>query len=174
MIKPRTLARRLAMQYCFMCDLNAEWNTWSLSDFLAAHCDLPTAADFAKELVADTVAQHEALDEQIGAVVKHWEVRRIAAVERNILRVALAELRAGKLDKKIIISEAIKLADDFGDKNSGKFVNGLLDALAKNVAANGRQNVRVMIPLLDALAKNVAAKAEFVSHGGAEDPENTL
>lgn len=129
MIKPRTLSRRLALQYCFMCDLNNDWSANALTDFLRDHCENVAAENFARELSELVIGDHEKIDAQIKPHLRHWELARVAAVERNILRVAVAELNMQQTDKKIIITEAIHLAKHFGDKNSGKFINGVLDAI---------------------------------------------
>ena len=140
MIKPRTLARRLALQYCFACDLNDRWDLEGWLPFLD-DCDAASdsegikdkAVPFARELVEKVVAGREAIDASIAACTRNWKLERLAAVERNVLRVAAAELADGQLDKRIVISEAVWLAQNFGSKDSGKFVNGVLDAMAARV-----------------------------------------
>ena len=136
MIKPRTLARRLALQYCFVCDINENWSADGWENFLEDSLDesdeglTARVAPFAKELVDAVLSQREMLDGRITRYLHNWDINRLAAVERNVLRLAAAELVAGALDRSIIISEAIGLAKNFGGKDSGKFVNGVLDALA--------------------------------------------
>jgi len=135
-IKPRTLSRRLALQYCFICDVNDAWNMNGWSGFLAdsndeADAGLQEQAEpFARELVETIIAQRETIDGKIADCTHNWEINRLATVERNVLRLAAGEILNGKLDKRIIISEAVTLANSFGSKDSGKFVNGILDALA--------------------------------------------
>lgn len=125
------------MQYCFICDLNNEWSGEGWHNFITACSNdsdtdlLDRALPFARELIDKVLAERETLDARISACTHNWKLSRLAAVERNILRIAAAELANGKLAKNIIISEAIGLAKNFGSKDSSKFVNGVLDALAE-------------------------------------------
>jgi N utilization substance protein B len=79
------------------------------------------------------VFQHEqALDEIIARHSRHWKLNRIAKVELTILRLALYEmLHCPDMPVKVVINEAVELAKDFGDDNSKIFVNGVLDAAAR-------------------------------------------
>ena len=61
-----------------------------------------------------------------------WPVTRMARVDRNVLRVALAELDQGDAPPKVILDEAVKIADAFGGHESARFVNGVLDAVWKS------------------------------------------
>lgn len=139
MIKPRTLARRLALQYCFVCDVNETWNLADWDEFLIASTDenddglVASVAGFSRELVSRVIDNREEIDARISRSMHNWEISRLAAVERNVLRLAVAEMSEGKLDKNIIFSEAVSIAKSFGSKDSGKFVNGVLDALAKDL-----------------------------------------
>ena len=76
--------------------------------------------------------RREALDSIIAGHSRHWKLERIARVELAILRLALFELlHMPDVPAKVVINEAVELAKDFGDDNSGTFVNGVLDAVAK-------------------------------------------
>ncbi len=137
MIKPRTLARRLALQYCFACDLNDRWDLEGWLPFLDDCGDTndseglkDKAVPYARELAEKVIGGRADIDARIVACTHNWKLERLAAVERNVLRVAAAELADGRLDKRIVISEAVGLAQNFGSKDSGKFVNGVLDAMA--------------------------------------------
>jgi N utilization substance protein B len=80
--------------------------------------------------VADEV---DALDREIEAVAEHWRLERIGVVERNILRLALHELKRPDLPAPVAINEAIRLARWFAGERAPAFVNGVLDALARRL-----------------------------------------
>lgn len=73
----------------------------------------------------------EALDDRIAGLSEHWRLERVGAVERAILRVALAELDRGETPPKVVIDEAVRLAHWFGGARAPAFVNGILDAAAR-------------------------------------------
>lgn len=92
--------------------------------------DRPARA-MAVELVRGVLERKDDLDARIAAVAQHWSLSRMLAVDRNLLRLATYELRATDTPAPIVINEAIELAKLFGDDHSPRFVNGILDALAK-------------------------------------------
>ena len=80
------------------------------------------------------VAQRQReLDTQLAEVTTNWRMERIGAVERCVLRMAAAELTIGDTPPKVIIQESVTLAERFGSAASAKFVNGVLDALARRM-----------------------------------------
>lgn len=91
-----------------------------------------TAADFAWELVQGVWGHRDALDELISHHSQHWRVGRIAKIELSILRLALFEMYFREdIPPKVAINEGVELAKEFGDEQSRGFVNGILDAAAK-------------------------------------------
>lgn len=96
-----------------------------------AHLDGPSRA-FAVRLGAETLARQEALDEMIAEVAEHWDVQRLARVDRAVLRMALAEMLCfDDIPIKVSIDEAIELGRRFGGEESPGFINGILDAIVK-------------------------------------------
>ena len=86
---------------------------------------------YARKLL-QTVLSNESADRSIQSVLSSWTLDRVTPVERCILRVGIAELEGGLGVPPIVaIDEAIRLAKEFGTKNSEKFVNGVLDAIFK-------------------------------------------
>ena len=80
------------------------------------------------------VATHRAdIDAQLAEVTTNWRMERIGAVERCVLRMAAAELLIGDTPPKVIIQESVTLAERYGSAASAKFVNGVLDALARRM-----------------------------------------
>jgi N utilization substance protein B len=103
-------------------------------DAVAEHFEMPPGArEFAKEL-AIRVREHVAeLDEDISAHAVNWRVARMAAVDRNVLRLGTYELRFTETPTAIILNEAVDLARRYGSDPSPAFVNGILDAVARGV-----------------------------------------
>lgn len=88
---------------------------------------------FTREIINGTIANLEAIDATIKTVSNDWKIERMAAVDRNIVRMAVYELKFNSEDTapKIIINEAIEIAKIFGSDESSRFVNGILGALIK-------------------------------------------
>jgi N utilization substance protein B len=80
------------------------------------------------------VAQRQReLDLELADVTTNWRLERIGAVERSVLRLAAAELTIGDTPPRVVIQEAVILAERYGSEQSAKFVNGVLDALARRM-----------------------------------------
>jgi N utilization substance protein B len=132
MTHPRTRARELALQYLYMDDMLHGKDVGSFDGYLAGQTpplDAPVA-DYARRLVESVLARRDELDGQIAAVALNWKVTRMAAVDRNILRLGLAELTAWpETPYKVVINEAVELARRYSSEEACAFVNGVLDRL---------------------------------------------
>jgi len=85
-------------------------------------------AAYARELFESTMAHRDELDELIASGLENWEMDRVALVDKNILRFALAEvLYFPDVPSRVIINEAIEIAHRYSSADAGRFVNGLLD-----------------------------------------------
>ena len=129
-------ARRVALQTLFEIDFNRAdaKETWERGAFRAGLTE--NAAGFAWQLVEGVLEHRKALDEEIQALAPEFPLSQMAAVDRNILRIALYELRvSGDAPAAAIIDEAVELAKLFGSDASRKFVNGVLAT-----AAGGRKD----------------------------------
>jgi transcription antitermination protein NusB len=93
---------------------------------------------FANHLFEATVRESAAIDEMVAKLSENWRLERLAPVDRNILRLAIYELRIGHKDSppKVAIDEALKLAKKFSSEESAGFLNGVLDAARKTIEAN--------------------------------------
>ncbi len=91
------------------------------------------ALEFARELVAGVVARLPEFDELVTLHARNWRVSRMAVVDRNVLRLGAYELRDTETPVAVVIDEAVDLARRFGSDRSPSFVNGVLDAIAKEV-----------------------------------------
>lgn len=97
-----------------------------------------------EDLLKGTLSRKEDLDLVIGKAAPEWPLERIAPVDRNVLRLGLYELLFADRDKvpaKVAINEAIELAKSFGGENSGRFVNGVLGAVYKELGEPGKDEV---------------------------------
>ena len=89
---------------------------------------------FADPLIRGTLVQRNAIDELIKGHAKNWEFHRIAAVDRNIMRLAIFEmLHREDIPPVVSINEAVDIAKKFSTQDSGKFVNGILDKIKGEV-----------------------------------------
>ena len=105
-------------------------------DRIAEHFDVPKSArDFARTLVAGVAARAKDLDALVGEHARNWRVERMAAVDRNVLRIGAFELRETETPVPVVIDEAVDLARRFGSDTSPSFVNGVLDAIARELRA---------------------------------------
>lgn len=102
----------------------------------AAHFELPEGARaFAKELCCGVAARRAELDRRLAAHSEHWRLDRMAAVDRNVLRLAAYEILHTGTPASVVIDEAVELARRFGGERSPAFVNGVLDSLAREASA---------------------------------------
>lgn len=97
---------------------------------------------YTNRLVHKTVERMDEIDKVISNTVEHWEMSRIAIIDKNILRLAVCELLYfDDIPVKVTLDEAIEIAKEYSTKNSGRFVNGVLDKIAKNIDEI-RNNIR--------------------------------
>lgn len=96
------------------------------------------ARGFADDLFHAAMDRSQEIDELIQKHAQHWRLERMAAVDRNILRAAVAEfLSSPSTPKPIVINEALEIARKFSSPESVQFINGVLDSVAKSVAVPG-------------------------------------
>lgn len=152
-MRPRSAGRRLALQYLFMADMNRFSDVETPSDFFHSQrmaakehasgeeamfdMDDPhrdEAEAFACELIRAVERERDVIDAIIENAARNWSIARMGAIERNVIRIAAAELRAGVSPRGVILDEAVELAKRFGDKESGAFVNGIADRLEVDAA----------------------------------------
>jgi len=127
----RRIARELTVQFLYQQELTKGETKEALALFWRTQADASSAArDFANKLIAGVFHHIEEIDEKIKKYTEHWELSRIAAVDRNILRLAMYEmLFRTDIPPIVSINEAVEIAKRFSTKESGAFVNGILDRL---------------------------------------------
>ena len=93
----------------------------------------PAVLDGARELADGVLAHRDELDALAQAAAEHWRLERIATVERNILRLAIHELTVGVVPPRVVIDQAIWLAQRFAGGRAPAFINGVLDRVARTM-----------------------------------------
>ncbi len=93
----------------------------------------PEERQFASRLVSTLVERGDEVDASLVAVTANWRLDRLGAIERSVLRLAAAELMRGETPPRVVLQEAIHLAERFGTARSARFVNGVLDAYARRL-----------------------------------------
>jgi transcription antitermination factor NusB len=132
----RTRARELAMQALYQLDVQGSHVLSQLGEFFEEYSDDVTSRRLAAEWTRGTWDNIELCDEFIvGAIIK-WKLSRLATVDKNILRLSVYQLKfCTDIPPKVVINEAIELAKKFGTDKSSAFVNGVLDAVLRKIAA---------------------------------------
>jgi transcription antitermination protein NusB len=130
-MKVRRRARILALQALYEID-TTHHPAGTVLDHRLAEDPLPEDGEaFARELVTSVLQHHAELDEMIQHYAPEWPVDQMAAVDRNVLRIAIYEFSIGRVTPvKVAINEAVELAKLFGSDSAPRFVNGVLGALA--------------------------------------------
>ena len=142
----RRKARECALQMLFAADVaempaddvvRSYWAELGESDL-----DV-TAREFATRLAARTLSNLELLDERIRSRAEHWRISRMAVVDRNILRLAVYEFLYEPTPRTVAINEALEIARRFSTYEATQFINGILDAIKRDLdEQQPQQNVR--------------------------------
>ncbi len=139
----RREAREYAVQFLFQGDFNPDCHKSDMDDALRLFWEEKEAGDdvkaFATELIQGAIAHQAEIDEMIRKYAEHWEIARIAAVDRNVMRLAIYEmLHRTDVPPVVSINEAVDIAKKFSTAESGRFVNGILDRVRKDIPRDAR------------------------------------
>ena len=136
----RREGREAAIQFLFQQDLHSGNDEKPLlADFWQLRTATKKIQEFSTQLIQGILTHQEAIDEQIKKYVANYGLERIAAVDRNILRVAIYEMLFCKdVPPVVSINEAIEIAKRYGSEESGRFVNGVLDRLRHDLPRPAR------------------------------------
>ena len=130
----RHRARQYAVQVLFQLDMTGDDPVEALAMFWEDRNPPAHVIRFTDELVRGCWQQREQLDSVLEESAANWKVARMAAVDRNILRLALYELLYGEgTPPAVVLDEAIEIAKKFGNADSGPFINGILDAVRRGL-----------------------------------------
>lgn len=147
-MRKRTRSREFALQLLYELDLAPSEIADVLDDFWKDRTDLaltnpekmaleddkkePEVREYTEKLVRGTLEKKTTIDQTIERFAENWEIQRMACVDRNILRLATYEIiHLDEIPVKVAINEAVELAKRYGEQDSSKFVNGILDRIAK-------------------------------------------
>ncbi|MFZ5800561.1 MAG: transcription antitermination factor NusB [Candidatus Omnitrophota bacterium] len=131
-MRKRTQSRELAIKFLYQADITGDgadqldffWQNQEEAE--------PAVKEFASVLIKGVLTNREALDKKIDGFADNWDLNRMAVVDRNILRLATFELLFMEdIPPKVTINEAVEIAKRYGDVNSGRFINGILDKINK-------------------------------------------
>ncbi|MBI2484929.1 transcription antitermination factor NusB [Candidatus Uhrbacteria bacterium] len=139
----RHLARTIALQTLYLWDFNGKdagqleaWREYARGEFAPKFDD----EGFIKELVDGVLGRLTEIDERIRRFAPDWPIESITVIDRNVLRLGIYELcYSERVPSKVAINEAIELAKGFGGEASGRFVNGVLGAIYKDMIASGNE-----------------------------------
>jgi transcription antitermination factor NusB len=138
-MRRRTRAREIAVQFLYQLDLRGDEVLDDLAAFLEQETKDREIQEFGLRLVTGTYNVRHELDERLKAVARNWDLKRMAVVDRNILRMSIFELLyCDDIPPKVTINEAIELGKKYSTANSGAFINGILDRV-KDEAARERE-----------------------------------
>jgi len=99
------------------------------ADLFSQWLRTPSLVEFSRTLIQGVTAHRAELDQKIAAAAENWSVARMAATDRNLLRLGAYEIQLTDTPAKVAIDEAVELAKRFGGAQSAQFVNGILDKL---------------------------------------------
>lgn len=135
-MRKRTRARELALQMLYQIDLCGDEAREGMEEFLRREAPGEEAVHaFARTLVEGTLAHRDEIDRIISRAAQNWHIRRMAAVDRNVLRMAVYEMvYAGDIPAKVSINEAIEMGKRYSTQHSGSFINGILDRIRRERA----------------------------------------
>ena len=131
-MRKRSKARELALKFLYQIDITKESFSQALEDFWQKHRARKPVKEFTTQLIQGTLANLAQIDSLISKYAQNWQLKRMAVIDRNILRLGCFELLfLEDVPPKVSINEAVELAKKYGDVESSKFVNGILDKIHK-------------------------------------------
>jgi len=141
-MRKRTLSRHQALKVLYEIDINHFKEADSIiRDFFEYSPANKEVDEFANKLVRKIIENKDQIDSLISKYAHNWQLDRMAYVDRNILRMGCSELLFfDDIPPKVTINEAIELAKTYGDLDSAKFVNGILDSIARNDTPGSKKN----------------------------------
>jgi N utilization substance protein B len=136
----RRIVREKVLQILYAYEMNKD-SLEPLSLEILADVTDETDREFARELIRKILSNSDDLDKRIIGRVANWEMNRIALIDKILLRIGICEiLYFPDIPPKVSINESIEIAKDFSTAGSGKFINGILDAILAEEKKNGKLN----------------------------------
>jgi len=133
-LRVESRARARALQVLYAWDLRGERELERVANSIWDDLLVdPKERELAANLLRAYKENRESLDAMLADVTTNWRIERLGVIERCVLRLAAAELKKGETPPKVVIRESIRLAERYGNPESARFVNGVLDALARKM-----------------------------------------
>ncbi|QEF98593.1 hypothetical protein Mal15_26460 [Stieleria maiorica] len=133
----RRRAREIVLQLLYEADLNGTRDAISARRFIKSRLQGRSALTaFAEKLLTGTLEHRQEVDRHLARLAKGWALGRMAVTDRNVMRMAAYEILFSETPGRVAVNEAVVLIKRYGDKNSPRFVNGILDRLLKEHESN--------------------------------------
>jgi N utilization substance protein B len=146
----RRQARELAMQALFSMDMNTDFSAQAVAEYCRCFPPGKRSYPFFNHLVSGVLAHRNHIDSVIERYSNNWKIKRMACVDRNIMRLAVFELLyCADIPAKVAINEAIDIGKRFGTPETGSFINGIIDSV--RIAIVNGQLEPVTLPRPDEL-----------------------
>ena len=141
----RSRAREVALQVLYQDDLNPDVDVDAADRFLRSRLkDDTELVDLARSLVCGVRRNRQELDQMLSERASNWSLARMAATDRNVLRIGAFEILYTQTPNRVAVNEAVELAKRFGTKQSAQFVNGILDGFLNKqppAGESGQDNI---------------------------------
>jgi 3',5'-nucleoside bisphosphate phosphatase len=129
-MRARSQAREAALKALYQIDVRPDLTEAELEEVIKQEARSDDALAFARELVAGTRAHVAEIDREVETVAHNWNIKRMAVIDRNLIRMGAFELiHRTDVPPAVAINEAVVMAKKFSTKDSGSFVNGILDKI---------------------------------------------
>lgn len=143
----RRQARELAMQALFSMDMNTDFSTQAVDEYCRCFPPGQRAYPFFNYLVTGVLQNKGHIDSVIERYANNWKIKRMACVDRNVLRLAVFELLyCADIPAKVTINEAIDIGKKFGTPETGSFINGIIDSVRIAVVDGQLETVALPLP----------------------------
>ena len=130
----RRRAREIVLQLLYEADMNDSRDEDAARKFIRSRLQgRKGLTEFSSKLLTGTLSNRKEIDERLSKLATRWSLSRMAVTDRNILRLGAYEIIFAETPGTVAVNESIILAKRYGDKNSPRFVNGILDRLLKDV-----------------------------------------
>lgn len=130
----RRQSRELAFKLLYAMDLSGDDKAIVKGRFKSTFNDVDKEVwEYAIKLFDKASDNINSLDSIISKLANNWSIDRISKIDKNILRLGISEINIKEVDFSIIINEFIEISKTFGDKDSHRFINGILDSYAKSI-----------------------------------------
>jgi N utilization substance protein B len=136
----RRIIREKVLQILYAYEMNHDGHKQTVLSLLE-EVDDPSDKEFANELISKVIKYSDDFDKKIKERVANWEMNRIALVDKVLLRMGICELLYfPDIPPKVSINESIEIAKEYSTARSGKFINGILDAILSELKESGKLN----------------------------------